>query len=406
MITASHNPKQDNGYKVYWENGCAIIPPHDHGISKAIINGGDSEDGSCEIVNIWRTAVESYETECMKVLKTNIDVRFCYTAMHGVGTEYAQAMARRIGIKQNSMILVTEQCQPDPDFSTVKFPNPEEAGALDLAIKVATENNVNLIIANDPDADRLGVAEFNGEWRILTGDEIGTLIASELLRTPGPRRAMLSSAVSSRMISRMCERNGIHWEETLTGFKWLGNRALELRGAGYDVIFAYEEALGYMCHDIVLDKDGVLAMCVVLGLAQRLYATNESLSSELSRLYAEYGFYASSNFYLPVVPAQVSTLMKKLRPCPDTFADRKVTRFRDLTNGYDSSGECTLPSSKSNEMVTLWMTFDDVSATMTVRGSGTEPKLKFYIEVSASSHILAQNEAERLAKDAKTFFNV
>lgn len=247
---------------------------------------------------------------------------------------------------------------------------------------------------------------------MLTGNQIGVLIASEMIQSSdaSKQRALLSSAVSSRMLESMGKIENIHWEETLTGFKWLGNRALTLKERGYDVILAYEEALGFMPYDLVYDKDGILSMTVLLRLAKALYSEDKTLFSELERLYEKYGFFSSANSYFVMrEPSEVRTLMAALRqPYPSSLGNRKVVRVRDLTTGFDSSTEDkrpTLPVSEESEMITFWFDpADDAqfdTATMTIRGSGTEPKLKYYIEAQAKDTTAASKAALDIEKELR-----
>lgn len=430
MITASHNPKQDNGYKVYGENSCAIIPPHDHGISEAILIAA-AKDSKAKpqfdvthdsVENVYEAMTKAYFGRILEVLNQDKstetpntkEFKFCYTAMHGVGLIYARiAMSlAQSSTRKMEMVVVAEQALPDPTFSTVKFPNPEEKGALEIAMQTADNEGISVVVATDPDADRLGAAEkVNGKWHTLTGNQIGLLLASALIKSSNPnsKRALLSSAVSSKMLQAVGRKENIYWEETLTGFKWLGNRALQLREEGYNVILAYEEALGFMPYDVVYDKDGILSMTILLRLAQDLYAQDETLTSELSRLYDKYGSFASVNGYFIISEqSQLKAVMRTLRSpsYPTTLGNRKVVRVRDLTTGYDSATKYhvpTLPVSASSEMLTFWFEAgnekDFVSASMTIRGSGTEPKLKYYIEAEANDMDLAAKAAKGIEED-------
>jgi phosphoglucomutase/phosphopentomutase len=269
MITASHNPKEDNGYKVYWENGAQIIRPHDSNIAKSIeINlepwpqAWDSSlatqsplrlDPLDEVNEKYHQAVS---TQCCFNGELNEDtkMKFTYSAMHGVGYQFVQRLFSQFGIPE--VIPVKEQVTPDPDFPTVKFPNPEEGkSALALSIETANANNSSVILANDPDADRLAVAEKqeSGVWHVFTGNEIGTLLGwwafynhkrQHPEQFPGDVY-MLASTVSSKMIGSMAQVEGFKFIETLTGFKWMGNQAQELMSQGKTVLFAFEEAIGF-----------------------------------------------------------------------------------------------------------------------------------------------------------------
>lgn len=424
---------------MYWENACAIIPPHDQGISDAIDRAAECQtpltehpaEKKARYTDIYAQIVEEYFKSLRQTLQTAKDefnFKFCYTPMHGVGLPFARrATSLLVADGSESMIVVSEQAEPDPEFSTVRFPNPEEKGALDLAMATADSHGLSLVVATDPDADRLvhsgppmierrlmgqGIAEkVHGTWHILTGNQIGALLAHEMIgRTSSlPNRALLSSAVSSRLLEKMGQMEGIHWEETLTGFKWLGNRALTLKEQGHNVIFSYEEALGFMPYDIVYDKDGILSMTVLLSLARTLYAKGSTLVEELGCIYDKYGHFATANGYITIAdPRNTVRIMTSLREpmYPSHLAGRPIMRVRDLTRGYDSSTPSNhplLPVSATSEMLTFWFapraqgTY--TSACVTVRGSGTEPKLKYYIEAQAESLKIATAAAQEIEAD-------
>ena len=268
MITASHNPKQDNGYKLYWENSAQIIPPHDKNIQESIENNLELEDLS-EYFNYFEKKItfkpENFTSQTIhryidEISKTYLIKRelnkacpsITYTAMHGVGYNFIVKTLATIGFP--SLNSVKEQIDPDPEFTTVAFPNPEEGkGALQLSIEQAERGESSLILANDPDADRLAIAEKqeDGEWKIFTGDEIGAILAQFLFQTHKAKGddtskfAMVASTVSSKLLKKMAEVEGFRFEETLTGFKWIANKAMELDSQGYKTIFSYEEAIGF-----------------------------------------------------------------------------------------------------------------------------------------------------------------
>ncbi|KAI9822295.1 MAG: Phosphoglucomutase-3 [Pycnora praestabilis] len=430
MVTASHNPAEDNGYKVYWSNGCQIIPPHDAGIAASItrnlypISWDQSlvekdyllvEDALTQVRDpyfaaVTRTARRDFSTKSLH------ESRFIYTPMHGVGLAYMTEAVERLGLV-DCMIVVEEQAHPDPRFPTVRFPNPEENGALDLAIKTAERHDVHLIIANDPDADRLAVAEkVNGRWYQLTGNQLGCLLASHVLSTFSPivdrsKLAMLNSTVSTGMLRSMASQEGFHSEETLTGFKWLGNVALQLEAQGYDALYAFEEALGYMFSEVVHDKDAVTAGAVFLSAASRWRAT-ENLTpwGKLQQLYTRYGYFETANtYFISPDPVLTERLFEGIRsldsPHPAKLGNRRILRWRDLTKGYDSATVDNLPLlpvSKDSQMITCELEGDVI---FTVRGSGTEPKIKLYIECQADTLIQAQKGADDVLKDiAKEWF--
>ncbi|KAH7119159.1 hypothetical protein B0J11DRAFT_87627 [Dendryphion nanum] len=424
MITASHNPARDNGYKVYWSNGCQIIPPHDSGIAKAITDNLKPVTWDTSVVDQGHLLVEgalelvrdSYLEAVRRASRpegiqvtTNPDFRFVYTPMHGVGLIPMNLALERLGL-ESAMMVVEEQAHPDPDFPTVKFPNPEEKGALDLAIKTADRSSVPIIIASDPDADRLAAAEkVNGKWHVFTGNQLGVLIGSylfELYPTTKPREklAMLASTVSSRMLQALAAKEGFYFQETLTGFKWLGNVALELEEQGYDVVYAFEEALGYMITSVCHDKDSIGAAAVFLTAISHWTSQKLTPYSKLQQLYSQVGFFEEANTYLiSPSPATTTTVFSDIRalghPYPSTLGRRKIVRWRDLTVGYDSKSENNvpdLPVDKNSQMITCEL---EGGAKFTVRGSGTEPKIKMYIECVDSSSEKAKAGAEGIMGD-------
>lgn len=260
MITASHNPKQDNGYKLFWKNGSQIIPPIDSHIQDLIMDNLNVWD------NVWNEdlngddlnyVIDNYYKKVSFNIAINAtlnpDFKVCYSAMHGVGLQYAKRVFEELNIPM--FIPVEIQSQPDPEFPTVLFPNPEEKNSLIESFKTADLNNCKIVFANDPDADRLAVAELvNGSWYTFTGNEIGAIIGCLIIdsfKGDLSRCCILASAVSSQMLKKVCEIHGIRFEETLTGFKWLGNRACELKNEGVEVLFAFEEAIGFMIGGIV-----------------------------------------------------------------------------------------------------------------------------------------------------------
>ncbi|PSN64666.1 hypothetical protein BS50DRAFT_611885 [Corynespora cassiicola Philippines] len=425
MITASHNPAQDNGYKVYWSNGCQIIPPHDSGIAEAILENlkpvtWDTSlvDSPCLLVegslglvqdNYHRAIVAAARPEGSTVAN-DPSLKFVYTPMHGVGLPAMERCAQDLGLA-SQMVVVEAQAKPDPDFPTVKFPNPEEKGALDLAMETADASSISLILASDPDADRLAVAEkVSGTWHIFTGNQLGILLAAYLFERypkdkPRDKLAMLASTVSSRMLHAMAEHEGFHFKETLTGFKWLGNVARDLDKQGYDTAFAFEEALGYMIPQTVHDKDSISAAAVFLTAASH-WSISQNLTpyAKLQELYKRLGYFEDANTYLvspsPATTTSVFTAIRALAdPYPSQIGARKITRWRDLTVGYDSKSKDhvpDLPVDKSAQMITCEL---DDGARFTVRGSGTEPKIKLYIECVGKSSDEAKQGAEEILKD-------
>lgn len=430
MVTASHNPARDNGYKVYWSNGCQIIPPHDGGISESIHQNLQPVSWDVEavtkespfVMHVRNSVEKAYHDTVKKSVVTdgNISIPpFVYTPMHGVGLRPMQAVLERLATRESfqSVAIVTEQAHPDPAFPTVEFPNPEEKGALDCAIKLADTRSIPLIIATDPDADRLAVAQRlpNECWHQFTGNQLGILLAAcalENLPADRTKYAMLNSTVSTGMLAQMAKQEGFHFVETLTGFKWLGNIAQQLSGTeGYTVPFAFEEALGYMFTAVVHDKDGISATAFFLAAAARWWDTERLTPWEkLQQLYEKYGYFADANTYLvSPSPDVTNTVFADIRslsnmsenatdvPYPLHLGNRKILSWRDLTTGYDSRTKNHapgLPVDKKSQMITVEL---EGQTRFTVRGSGTEPKIKLYIESRADS----MEAADHIARDVQ-----
>ncbi|MCC5476609.1 phospho-sugar mutase [Streptomyces barringtoniae] len=366
-VTASHNPPRDNGYKVYLGDGSQIVPPADAGIAAEIdaiasLHDVSRPDAGWEILD--DAVLEAYlaRTDAVLAEGSPRTARTVYTAMHGVGKDVLLAAFARAGFPEP--VLVAEQAEPDPDFPTVAFPNPEEPGAMDLAFARARATDPDLVIANDPDADRCAVAVRDGaDWRMLRGDEVGALLAAHLVRR-GARGTFAESIVSSSLLGRIAEKAGLPHEETLTGFKWIA-RVDGLR-------YGYEEALGY-CVDPegVRDKDGITAALLVTELASQLKEEGRTLLDLLDDLAVEHGLHATDQLSVRVQDLSlIADAMRRLREQPPTgLAGLAVVRAEDLTRGTEK-----LPPTDG-----LRYTLD--GARVIVRPSGTEPKLKCYLEV-------------------------
>ncbi|MGX5184071.1 phospho-sugar mutase [Streptomyces avermitilis] len=366
-VTASHNPPRDNGYKVYLGDGSQIVPPADAEIAAEI----DAVRALADVPRPdsgWETLDDSVlnaylaRTDAVLAEGSPRTARTVYTAMHGVGKDVLLAAFARAGFPEP--VLVAEQAEPDPDFPTVAFPNPEEPGAMDLAFAKARETDPDLIIANDPDADRCAVAVRGGtDWRMLRGDEVGALLAQHLVGR-GARGTFAESIVSSSLLGRIAEKAGLPYEETLTGFKWIA-RVEGLR-------YGYEEALGY-CVDPegVRDKDGITAALLITELASELKERGRTLLDFLDDIAVEHGLHATDQLSVRVEDLSViANAMRRLREQPPTrLAGLAITRSEDLTKGTDR-----LPPTDG-----LRYTLD--GARVIVRPSGTEPKLKCYLEV-------------------------
>ncbi|OAD08840.1 hypothetical protein MUCCIDRAFT_176147 [Mucor lusitanicus CBS 277.49] len=422
MITASHNPKDDNGYKVYWENACQIIPPHDEGIAATILENLEPWGWNYDLASTSdlvsdptdQGVIDAYFEEVEALCKNKQDnqdtqVKFVYTAMHGVGTPFAKRAFACFGLPPFEP--VEAQILPDPDFPTVAFPNPEEGkGALNLAIQTADKVNGNIILANDPDADRLAIAEKqpNGKWVIFTGNQIGSILGAasfEKAIASGQRPehlAMVASTVSSKFLARMAEVEGFRFEESLTGFKWIGNTAMLLEKQRLNVIFSYEEAIGFTIGDIVKDKDGVSALAFFSEWAVQLYKRGITAYDYLEELYKKYGYFVSENsYFICDDKKKIAKIFDRIRfgeESQQTIGGHKVIGIRDLTVGYDSTtpdNEPTLPVSASSEMITFRL---DNHTVFTIRTSGTEPKIKYYSELRGASEEQARIDLHQVVE--------
>ncbi|XP_053273598.1 phosphoglucomutase-2 isoform X1 [Pleuronectes platessa] len=416
MVTASHNPKQDNGYKVYWENGAQIVSPHDKGISKAIEENLEPWPESWNAEEALKSPLlkdpyQDVHTQYFKAIQKHChhrdinkssEVKIVHTSVHGVGHTFVQSAFKAFDL--HPPYAVEEQKDPDPEFPTVKYPNPEEGkGVLTLSFSLAEREGATVVLANDPDADRLAIAEKqeSGQWRVFSGNELGALLGWWMFRCWKQQNSdadavknlyMLSSTVSSKILRAIALKEGFHFEETLTGFKWMGNRARELLDKGKSVVFAFEEAIGYMCSPCVLDKDGVSAAAIAGEMISYLATKNGSLSQQLTTVNEQYGYHISKNSYFICHDQDViRSLFERLRKYPgqkDSYPSEcgrfSISAVRDLTTGYDSNQpdkKAVLPTSSSSQMITFSFSNGCVA---TLRTSGTEPKIKYYTELCAA----------------------
>ncbi|HEY8652471.1 MAG TPA: phospho-sugar mutase [Dermatophilaceae bacterium] len=378
MVTASHNPALDNGYKVYLGDGSQIVPPSDAEIAAHIAevrHVADVPRASSGWTTLNDDLLEAYLDAAAAVVAPGgaRQLRVVHTALHGVGSAVIVAAFARAGF--SAPIVVPSQSEPDPEFPTVIFPNPEEPGAIDAALALAAREHADLVLANDPDADRCAVAvpdpaaatlDNPSGWRMLRGDEVGSLLGAHILaRGVAPDDVFANSIVSSRLLAAMAAGAGIRHQETLTGFKWI-SRVEGLR-------YGYEEALGY-CVDPhqVRDKDGVSAALLLAEMAAGLRAQGRSLLDVLDDLALTHGVHATDSFAVRVDDLSlICTLMSRLREEPPTdIGGVPVARIDDLSEGSEQ-----LPPTDG-----LRYHLRDESRVI-VRPSGTEPKLKVYLEV-------------------------
>jgi phosphomannomutase len=367
MVTASHNPPQDNGYKVYLGDGSQIVPPADADISAEIdaVGGLDTVPMDQGWDRLDDEVVDAYlSSVCGLVAPTSPRGRTTvYTPLHGVGGESVIRVMEQAGFARPH--VAPAQAEPDPDFPTVAFPNPEEPGAMDLAMELAAEVDADIVVANDPDADRCAVAVPGPHgWRMLRGDEVGALLADFLLRL-GVQGVYATTIVSSSLLGKMAAAHGQEYRETLTGFKWLGR----IDG----LAFGYEEALGYCAApELVRDKDGVSALLRIVELAATLKSGGRTLSDQLDDIARAYGLHATDQLSVRVTDlAQIDEAMRRLRSNPPVaLGGLPVEQVDDLAAGSAD----LLPT----EGLRYRLAED---ARVVVRPSGTEPKLKCYLEV-------------------------
>ena len=446
MVTASHNPKEDNGYKVYWSNGAQIIPPHDAGIAAEIMRNLEPwhlagaaaagpkalpfdaahpriSDPFAEVTDAYfaQAAAEYCWRGPDNAQLTQAACPVTFTAMHGVGAPFTARAFEAFGLPK--YVPTPSQVEADPEFPTVRFPNPEEGkGALALAMESADAAGSSLILANDPDADRLAVAEkVNGVWTPLNGNQIALLLAdwafTNYVARDRPskeqlaRTCMVASTVSSAVLGAMARVEGFNFYPTLTGFKWMGNRAAQAVAEGERFLFAFEVEIGFLVGPMSYDKDGVRTAAIFYEMYSQLQKQGLTAHDKLEQLYGRYGHFAmrTSYFFCDPLSGKLGEIFGRLRNYPDgngapsgtypTHAGgHPIVSVRDVTLGYDSAeagNVSTLPRDPSAHMITF--RFSN-GCTCTMRNSGTEPKLKWYVECSAPEKEEAQKLTDQMTE--------
>lgn len=394
VITASHNPPEYNGYKVYAARGSQIVPPFDVAVARAIETITDPSAvpraRGAAVVELDRTIEDRYAAAVAGVAAlrpARDDLEIVYTPLHGVGARLARRVLAEAGFPR--VTVVPEQAEPDPRFPTVSFPNPEEPGSMDLALALGRARRADLVLANDPDADRLAVAvpDETGALRMLTGNEIGVLLGHHLLTTGagGPERLVVATIVSSPQLGAIARDLGVRYAETLTGFKWIADRAFALEAEGARFVFGYEEALGYCCGTVTRDKDGLSAAAVFAQLAARCRQQGISVLGHLEQIHRRHGLYCSAQKSLwmrgPDGPAKMARSLSALRArAVDRIGARRVVARLDYlsrtrTDASGAQSALVLPSSD-----VLAFELED-GARVTIRPSGTEPKVKQYFDL-------------------------
>jgi len=398
VVTASHNPKEYNGYKVYGPDGAQVIPPDDTAIAAEMAKVGPAnqvpfldqdEATSRGLLREVGADVAARYLQAILVERRHpglgLDLAIAYTAMHGVGGGLAVEALKKAGF--HHVHWVADQQLPDADFPTVAFPNPEEPGALQEVQRLAETVGADLVLANDPDADRLAVMvrDAAGGYRQLSGNEVGVLLGHYLL-THGPRPArplVLATVVSSLQLGHIAARLGVEYEETLTGFKWIAHAALRRAEAGAHFVFGYEEALGYAVSAAVRDKDGIGAAVVMADMAGWARSLGRTVLDLLDELAREYGVYASLQRSV-VLPgssgaAVMARVMAGLREAPPpAIAGRPVIAVSDYAEGIRTAGGKRTPLGLPRTNLLAFELLE--GARVLLRPSGTEPKLKLYVE--------------------------
>ena len=378
MVTASHNPPQDNGYKVYLGGtvdgtryaGSQIVSPADIQIAAEISKIHQLAPKKSDWVDLDDAIFDEYVAKTASLARTKNPLKVVYSAMHGVGSESIEAVFKAAGF--SAIHYVEEQRIPDPDFPTVAFPNPEEPGAIDLSLALAKKIDADIVIANDPDADRCAAAINDPAtgWRMLRGDEVGAILGHYIATTMPEStkgRAFGNSIVSSSILKKIAEKHGIEFRETLTGFKWLA-KIENLR-------YGYEEALGYAIDPTnVNDKDGISAALLIAQCAGELKAAGRTMADYLDEIWSAYGFHATEQISIRVQSiAQVDSLLSRLRKNPpQSIGGYQLTQADDLERPTDG-----LPATNG---LRYWF---GPNLRVIIRPSGTEAKMKCYIELCA-----------------------
>ncbi len=380
VVTASHNPAQDNGYKVYAADGAQVIPPEDEAISRAAEAAAPPPAGpvcGVEVVD-EQALIRAYTDRCLALVQPGgpRDLSVVYTPLHGVGGAVFPGLLAAAGFPAPA--VVAAQATPDPDFPTVAFPNPEEPGALDLALALGEARGADIVLANDPDADRLALAVRDGRTGglvVLSGDQLGVLLAEHVLaRTSGPDRLVATTIVSSSLLGALAAEAGVAYVETLTGFKWIVRAAQ--RRPGHRLVFGYEEALGFCIGDAVADKDGLSAALVAAEMAAEAKAAGASLLDRLDALEARLGVHLTSQLSLRREVGRAADEMAGILDAwrvapPSALGGDAVTEVRDLR-----AGGSELPPTDA-----LVLRLGE-NGRVTLRPSGTEAKVKFYFEAT------------------------
>lgn len=428
MITASHNPPKYNGYKVYWEDGAQIVPPHDKGIIDEVNDIEDftkiknitrEESEKQGLYNVIDEEIDSAYIDTLKKLVLNPDtikkmaedVKIVYTPLHGAGNMPVQRILKELGFK--NVYVVPEQEQPNGDFPTVSYPNPEDANAFKLALELAEKVNADVVLANDPDADRLGVYAKDsktGEYHSFTGNMSGLLIAEYELSQKKERGeipengALVKTIVSSNLADAIAKEYGLKLIEVLTGFKYIGEQMRKFEQTGeYTYMFGFEESYGCLIGTHARDKDGIVAVMALCEAAAYYKEKGYTLWDQMINIYEKYGYYKELTISITREGAsgaeEIKQMMEKMRNNPpETVGQYKVIEFRDYKQDIvknNITGEITKTGLPNSNVLYYGLEND---AWCCVRPSGTEPKIKFYMGVKGNSAESAEKQLKELTR--------
>ncbi|MFM2607989.1 phospho-sugar mutase [Vibrio chagasii] len=394
VVTASHNPPEYNGFKVYWENGAQIIPPHDAGIAAEIDSAATKpiplmslSDAETQGKLVWLTEgyYQTYRAAINQspFVKSDIEsanTTIAYTAMHGVGAQMAEDLLHDSGF--HKVFSVAEQREPDGHFPTVNFPNPEEKGAMDLVVNLAKSVDADIACANDPDADRFAVAvrTDDGSYKMLTGDQVGVLFAHYLLSKPHTKNQLVgNSIVSSTLLEKVANSHDATYFQTLTGFKWLANIGMQLEDEQNEFLFAYEEALGYTIGTQVRDKDGLSAIVVFAQLVEELKSQGRTVWDLLAQISFEHGVHTNAQRSIALDPDSPSIGSKLRAAQPKTINGIAISVIEDLHSSlrFITGGATEAINLPASDVLIYHL---EDGSRIIVRPSGTEPKVKVYYE--------------------------
>ena len=417
MITASHNPPQYNGYKVYDDAGCQLIPEYADMVTKEIENVKDmfNIQGSknAEIKIIDKEIDDKYLSQVKSIAVNDVkkdNIKIVYTPLHGTGLVHMEHLLKDCGYKY--VYPVKEQMVADSEFSTLKLPNPEEASAFELSLKLGKEIDADILIATDPDADRMGIAakDNNGEYQLLTGNQTGAILLNYLAlnKKHDKNSYVYNTIVTSNIAKAICEKHNLTLVQTLTGFKYIGEQAALLEGTNKSFFFGYEESYGCVVSPFVRDKDSFQATLLLCEVASYYKERGKTLVNVLDEIYEEYGYYLEDVENIALAGLEGSEKIKRIMAHFQNsdfkeMAGKKIIRIEDYDKSVAKENEKLEPITLPKSLVLRYI-FSD-GGYFALRPSGTEPKLKIYIAICGKNKKDAQEFIEKLRKELLTIVN-